>query len=67
MGLGSVTGSLSSGKYADMIVTRENPLDRLEALKDPVMTISKGRVYKDITINKNIQIEKALDRIIDKL
>ena len=50
-----------------MIVTRENPLDRLEALKDPVMTISKGRVYKDITINKNIQIEKALDRIIDKL
>ncbi|WP_314794146.1 amidohydrolase family protein [Eggerthia catenaformis] len=67
LGLGSVTGSLSSGKYADMIVTRENPLDHLDALKDPVMTISKGRVYKDITINKNIQIEKALDRIIDKL
>ena len=32
-GIGDITGSIEKGKCADMIVTKDNPLDRLEALR----------------------------------
>lgn len=51
------TGSLEKGKYADMIVLDENPLDNIRALRKPQMVFkqgelmfSAGNLYDDKTI-----------------
>lgn len=44
-GIGDVTGSIEEGKCADMIVTADNPLDDLRALRHVDMVIARGNVY----------------------
>ena len=41
-GIGDITGSIEKGKCADMIVTKGNPLDNLEALRHVDMVIARG-------------------------
>ncbi|MDD7773922.1 MAG: amidohydrolase family protein, partial [Eubacteriales bacterium] len=38
-GIGDETGSIEKGKKAEMIVTKENPLQNLQTLRDPAMVI----------------------------
>ena len=44
-GLGDVTGTIAKGKSADMIVTAENPLDDLRALRNVEKVIARGSFY----------------------
>jgi imidazolonepropionase-like amidohydrolase len=43
IGLGGVTGLIRPGYSADFVLYEEDPLVNLEALKEPVMVVSRGR------------------------
>lgn len=63
-GIGDVTGTIEVGKCADMIVTKENPLDDLRALRYINMVISNGSVIKDPKVKINKQVEAELDKFL---
>lgn len=63
-GIGNVTGSIEVGKCADMIVTKNNPLDNLEALRNVDMVIARGRVIDSPKVKINKLVERELDRFL---
>lgn len=63
-GIGDITGSIEKGKCADMIVTKDNPLDRLEALRHVDMVIARGRVIDGSKIKVNSLVERELDKFL---
>lgn len=64
LGLGDETGSISEGKMADMIVTEENPLDDLCALRNVNMVIARGRVIRHPKFRRRKNVERELDRFL---
>lgn len=63
-GIGDITGSIEKGKCADMIVTKDNPLDGLEALRHVDMVIARGRVIDRPKIKVNSLVERELDKFL---
>lgn len=63
-GIGDITGSIEKGKCADMIVTKDNPLDGLEALRHVDMVIARGRVIYSPKIKVNSLVERELDKFL---
>lgn len=63
-GIGDITGSIEKGKCADMIVTKDNPLDRLEALRHVDMVIARGRVIDSPKIKVNSLVEREMDKFL---
>ncbi len=66
-GIGDVTGSIEAGKSADMIVTKENPLDDIKALRNIDTVICGDKIInnpkKQIKIKKNVAAE--LDKFLN--
>jgi imidazolonepropionase-like amidohydrolase len=46
MGADRESGSISEGKFADVIAVRGDPLRHIDVLRDPRMVIKHGRRYK---------------------
>ena len=46
-GIGDITGTLEKDKCADMIVTEENPLDDLRALRHVKMVVARGTIMEN--------------------
>ena len=46
-GIGENTGSVEAGKCADLIVTKNNPLDDLRALRNVDLVMARGRLYNN--------------------
>lgn len=63
-GIGDITGSIEKGKAADMIVTKENPLENLQALRNLEMVISNGKLIERPKIKKRILVETELDKFL---
>lgn len=63
-GISDVTGSIEVGKCADMIVTKENPLDNLAALRNVDMVIARGRMIDKPKVKINKLVEQELDRFL---
>ncbi len=42
----NITGSLESGKYADIIAVKENPIENLKTLRDVMFVMKEGEIYK---------------------
>lgn len=63
-GIGDITGSIEKGKCADMIVTKDNPLDNLEALRHVDMVIARGRVIDKSQVKINTLVERELDKFL---
>ena len=63
-GIGSLTGSIEKGKAADLIVTAQNPLKDLKALRNLEMVISDGRLIEHPKIKKRKQVEAELDKFL---
>lgn len=64
LGLGDVTGSIAPGKCADFIVTKQNPLDDLQALRNLEMVVARGKRYPAPKVKKMPQVERELDRFL---
>ena len=58
-GLGDVTGTLRPGLCADMLVTSENPLADLRALRTLDMVVARGRI-----IDRNARLDAGLDTLL---
>lgn len=63
-GIGDKTGSIEKGKCADMIVTTENPLDDLRALRHVDTVIARGKIYNNPKVKVNKKIERELDKFL---
>lgn len=63
-GLGNVTGSIEKGKCADMIVTENNPLEDLCALRNVKTVIARGKIYDKPKIKKNKRVAEELDKFL---
>lgn len=63
-GIGQLTGSIEKGKYADMIVTSENPLDDLRVLRNLEMVITKGNIIDHPKIKKRKNVDAELDKFL---
>lgn len=63
-GIGDTTGTIEVGKNADMIVTINNPLDDLCALRHVDMVVSNGTIIKHPKVKVNRQVETELDKFL---
>ena len=63
-GIGDITGSIEEGKCADMIVTRGNPLEDLETLREPLMVIARGKLYDHPKTKHNEDVDREMDKYI---
>ena len=61
-GIGDETGSIEKGKKAEMIVTKENPLQNLQTLQDPAMVIMRENVIRSPKVKKIPKVETELDK-----
>lgn len=59
-----VTGTIEKGKCADFIVTKENPLKDLKALRDIEMVVSRGNIIKAPKVKKMEEVEAELNKFI---
>ena len=63
-GVGDMTGSIEPGKCADFVVTKENPLENLQALRTIEMVVARGKVIEHPTVKKMPEVEKELDQFL---
>ena len=61
-GIGDETGSIEKGKKAEMIVTKENPLQNLQTLRDPAMVIMHENIIRSPKVKKIPEVETELDK-----
>lgn len=63
-GIEDLTGTVEIGKCADLIVTKENPLEDLCALRQIDMVVTRGKIIQGpkVKIRKNVEAE--LDKFI---
>lgn len=64
LGLDNQIGTIAIGKCADMIVTKNNPLDNLEALRNISMVITRGQIIEHLQVKKMKQVETELDKFL---
>jgi len=64
--ISETTGSLDTGKEADLIVTDANPLDDLTTLRNVRMVMAGGTLHQHPSIKRNAEIDKQLDPFLTK-
>ena len=64
VGLGEETGSLEPGKCADLVVTGENPLEDLKALRYMDLVMARGNLYRSPKVKKMEKAERELDKFL---
>lgn len=64
-GIDCETGSIEKGKSADMIITGENPLENLAALRNVRSVVIKGRYIAEARVKRISSIDSQLDKYIN--
>ena len=63
-GIGDVTGSIEEGKCADFVVTKENSLKDLQALRNIDMVVARGHIIRHPKVKKMPEVERQLDKFL---
>ena len=58
------TGSIETGKEADIIVVKDNPLENLEALRKVDMVMTRGKLIKEPSFKRNEIVDRELDKFL---
>ena len=64
-GIGDITGTITPGKCADMIVTEGNPLEDLRYLRHVRMVVARGSMIRDPKVKINETVRAELDKFIN--
>ena len=64
-GIGDITGTITPGKCADMIVTEGNPLEDLRYLRRVRMVVARGNIIRDPKVKINETVRAELDKFIN--
>ena len=64
LGLDGETGTIECGKAADILVTRENPLDDLCALREPMHVMCRGDLVCKLKVKRIPEVDAELDAIM---
>ena len=60
-GIGDITGSIETGKSADLIVTEGNPLDDLNTLRNVKMVMYQGKLLREPKVKRKQIVDENLD------
>jgi imidazolonepropionase-like amidohydrolase len=61
-GIGDITGTIEKGKDADIIITKDNPLDDLHTLRNVLMVMSRGKLIREPKVNRKAEVDEQLDK-----
>ena len=64
-GIGNETGTIEKGKCADLIVTKENPLEDLRALRHVEKVVARGKLIDNPKVKVNKKVAVELDKFLD--
>ena len=64
-GIGNETGMIEKGKCADLIVTKENPLEDLRALRHVEKVVARGKLIDSPKVKVNKKVAAELDKFLD--
>ena len=62
-GIGDITGSIEKGKFAEMIVVKEDPTKNIKALRNIDMVVMHENIYKEPKVKKIKEVEDELGRV----
>lgn len=63
-GIGNITGTVAPGMKAELIVTQDNPLDNLCALRNVDCVMAGGNIIDKPEFKRNANVDRELDKMI---
>ena len=64
-GIGDITGTVEKGKFADLIITENDPLKDLRALRHIKTVVARGKIINDPKFKIKKRVAAELDKFID--
>src|SRR5439155_5590222 len=55
LGVGDRLGTIETGKWADLVIVRGNPLDDIRHVRDARLVVKAGRVYDPKSLTKSVE------------
>lgn len=64
-GIGDITGTVEKSKFADLIITENDPLKDLRALRHIKTVVARGKIINDPKVKIKKRVAAELDKFID--